>query len=110
MIELGEPIDEVIWCDTYKEFPAMYNHVEKVRHWVEDHGIKYTVLRSERTFDEWFFDYETKRRNPEKFKEKYGDAKGKSWATCKSRWCTGELKIKIMDRYVRELKKNYDLI
>ena len=31
MIELGEHIDEVVCCDTYKEFPAMYRHIEKVR-------------------------------------------------------------------------------
>lgn len=29
LMELGEQIDEVLFCDTYKEFPAMYDHVEK---------------------------------------------------------------------------------
>ena len=24
LLELNEPIDEVIFCDTYKEFPQMY--------------------------------------------------------------------------------------
>ena len=31
MIEMGEHIDEVVSCDTYKEFPAMYRHIEKVK-------------------------------------------------------------------------------
>lgn len=24
LLELGEPINEIIFCDTYKEFPQMY--------------------------------------------------------------------------------------
>lgn len=110
MIELQEHIDEVICCDTYKEFPAMYNHIDKVQKIVEDNGIKFTMLRHPRSFDEWMFEYEPKRRNPEQFKAKYGDAKGKSWPTPKSRWCTGELKIKIIDAYVQNLTNKYDLV
>lgn len=40
MIELGEHIDEVLFCDTYKEFPAMYRHVQQVKKIIEDAGIK----------------------------------------------------------------------
>lgn len=39
MIELGEHIDEVICCDTTKEFPAMYRHIERVRQ-VAVNGLK----------------------------------------------------------------------
>lgn len=31
MLELGEHIDEVIYCDTYKEFPQMYNHIDNIK-------------------------------------------------------------------------------
>ena len=31
MIELKEHIDEVVFCDTYKEFPQMYEHIARVR-------------------------------------------------------------------------------
>lgn len=47
LMELGEPINEVIWCDTYKEFPAMYRHVEKIKELVEAAGIKFTMLKSD---------------------------------------------------------------
>ena len=110
MMELGEHIDEVVCCDTYKEFPQMYQHIEKVRQIVEAHNIKFTLLRSERTFDEWMFDYEPKRRKPDEFKAKYGDSKGKSWATFRRRWCTGELKIKVMDKYFKALNEQYKVI
>ena len=75
MIELGEHIDEVICCDTYKEFPAMYRHIEKVRKVIEDAGIKFTMLRNEKSFDYLMFDHEPKRKNP-----KYQGLLGYSWA------------------------------
>lgn len=46
MMELGEHIDEVINVDTGMEFPAMYEHIARVRRIVEDAGIKYTELRA----------------------------------------------------------------
>ena len=42
MLELGEQLDEVIFCDTYMEFPEMYEHVRKVREVIEAHGVKFT--------------------------------------------------------------------
>lgn len=35
MIELGERLDKVVFCDTGMEFPAMYDHIAKVREYVE---------------------------------------------------------------------------
>lgn len=104
MIELGEQIDEVIWCDTYKEFPAMYRHVEKVRAIVEAAEIKFTVLKSKRTFDEWFFDYTPKRKDGKTTN------KGKSWATPRMRWCTGDLKRDVMNPYMKQQHKNFKII
>lgn len=109
LLELGKPINEVVFCDTYKEFPQMYEHIEKVKKVVEKHNIKFTELRNERTFDEWMFSYTPKRRNPEAFRAKYGEAIGKSWATSRARWCTGELKIKLMNKYFLEKRKAYNL-
>lgn len=43
MIELGEHIDEVINIDTGMEFPAMYDHIDKVRQIVESHGIRFQL-------------------------------------------------------------------
>ena len=110
MIELGDHIDEVVYCDTYKEFPSMYEHVNKIKEIVENKGIKFTTLKAPKSFDYWMFKYEPQRRNAEAFKEKYGDAKGKSWPTVKNRWCTGELKIKIVDEYFENLARERNLI
>lgn len=110
MLELGEPIDEVVCCDTYKEFPQMYEHIEKIRKVVEDKDIKFTLLQSDKSFDYWMFDYEPKHRNPEAFKAKYGDVKGYSWANFQTRWCTGVLKTRVIDKYFKELKAKKNVV
>lgn len=106
MIEIGERIDEVIFCDTYKEYPAMYRHIEKVKAVVEMAGIKFTTLKSEKPFDYFFFEY----RDSKGFFEKHLDIKGRSWATPKIRWCTKELKTKVLQRYLCSLNANYNII
>ena len=106
LLELEYPISEVIFCDTYKEFEQMYKHVQKVKEVVERHGIKFTTLKNEKSFDYWMFEHEPKRRKPEEFKEKYGDAKGYSWADTRSRWCTKALKTQIIDRYIKSIPAN----
>ena len=100
MIELGEHIDEVVCCDTYKEFPAMYRHIEKVKKVIEDAGIKFTMLRSEKTFDQLMFEEKTPGKN----------SIGRGWATPIIRWCTGELKRDVIRRYFKGIRKKYNLI
>ena len=104
MMALGEHIDEVVCCDTYKEFPAMYRHIEKVRKVVEDAGIKFTMLKSEKSFDYLMFNHKIKLRK--------GNAPrvGYSWADSRSRWCTTLLKTSVIDRYLNNLKKQYNII
>lgn len=82
LLELQEPIDEVIFCDTYKEFPAMYEHVAKVRLVVEQANIKFTELRAEKDFDYYMFEHQPKRRNAQ-----YAGLPGYSWAGAHTRWC-----------------------
>ncbi len=102
-IELGEHIDEVVCCDTYKEFPAMYRHIEKVRKVIESNGIKFTLIRSEKTFDYYMFEYEPKKgENREKM--------GFGWPYPTMRWCTGYLKRDLTRKYFRELRKKYNII
>ena len=102
MIETGERIDEVVCCDTYKEFPAMYRHIDKVKKVIEDAGIKFTELRSEQSFDYFMFEKQTK--------GKYADKKGYSWPTAKMRWCTGYMKRDVIRKYFKEIRKKYNVI
>ena len=105
MIELGEHIDEVVCCDTYMEFPAMYRHIAKVKKIVEDNGIKFTELRSEKSFEYYMFEH-----IPSRAKGDWKGKKGYSWAGTRTRWCTTRLKITIINSYIKELKNQYNLI
>lgn len=105
MIELGEHIDEVVCCDTYKEFPAMYRHIEKVKAVVEDAGIKFTMLKNDKSFDYLMFDHKVNRKNKE-----LDHLLGYSWADSRSRWCTTLLKTNLIDRYFSDMRKEYDVI
>lgn len=104
MIELGEHIDEVVCCDTYKEFPAMYRHIEKVRRVVEEAGIKFTMLQNEESFDYLMFE------RPVKPKNGNPPRCGYSWAGPRNRWCTSRLKIDVMNRYLKLLKQKHNVI
>ena len=105
MIELGEHIDEVMHCDTFKEFPAMYRHIDKIKNICEAAGIKFVSLRCEQTFDYLMFDHRVNRRN----KALQGN-RGYSWAGPLSRWCTSKLKIDVLNRYLAQLQSQYNVI
>lgn len=103
MIELGEHIDEVICCDVGKEYPSMYDHIDKIKSIVERNGIKFTLLKHKYSFDHMMFEFQTP-------SAKAVGRHGKGWPTPRIRWCTGELKRDVTKRYLRPLKKTHDVI
>lgn len=60
MIELDYRIDEVVNFDTGVEFPSMYEHIENVRKVLDEHGIKFSVFRSEHTFEHFLLERESR--------------------------------------------------
>ena len=102
MIELGEHIDEVINVDTGMEFPPMYDHIERVRNVIESHGIKFTVLKGEHSFDWYLLNIEINGKN--------GIHHGYGWPTARFRWCTSFFKRTLVSKYLKELKQKYDVI
>ena len=36
MLEENMQVDEIIYCDTYKEFPQMYKHIEKIKKYIKE--------------------------------------------------------------------------
>lgn len=99
MMELQQHIDEVIMFDTGMEFPGLYEHVARVRAMVEDKGIKFTVLKSERSFEYLLTEHKNTRKKDGKVFSGYG------WAGPRSRWCTSKLKTEIYNAY---MKANYE--
>jgi 3'-phosphoadenosine 5'-phosphosulfate sulfotransferase (PAPS reductase)/FAD synthetase len=87
MIEKKMQIDQIIFCDIGKEFPEMYNHIEKLNKYINP--LKIETIKMD--FDYWFFEHVSKR----------GENKGLpgwGWPSGRVRWCTAEK--------VRQLKKH----
>lgn len=107
MIERGDHLDEVIFCDTTMEFPAMLRHVEKVKKVIEAAGIKFTTLRAENDFEYQLTQKHLPNRKPTS--RHYG-VPGRGWGSFKNRWCTKYLKTDIIDEYLENLRERYDII
>lgn len=102
LLEENRPVDLILFCDTGLEFPQMYEHLEQLEKYI---GRPITRLRAEHSFEYYFFEHHPKRKNPEL--EKYD---GMSWAGPHNRWCTGILKIRVLNAYLKDLRKDYDVI
>jgi len=87
MIELDMRIDEIIFCDTGKEFPQMYSHIAEVEAYIER---KITRLKDDKGFFVHF--------------EKYG------WMNHNFRWCTTTLKVQHINRYLKQYKNRVEYV
>ena len=99
------PLHEVIYCDTGMEFPQMVEHINRLEIIFRDAGIKFTRLKGEKSFEYLLFEYQPKRRNTA-----LTNRKGKGWPGPIARWCTGELKQKVVSKYFKELRSRKTVI
>lgn len=104
LIEEDYPLDLILFCDTGLEFPQMYRHIEKLE---KNITIPIVKLKAERTFEYYLLEHRPKRRNPN---NPLAGNVGFSWADSRSRWCTAVLKVRVIDKYLRDLKKQYEVI
>lgn len=99
------PLHEVVYCDTWMEFPAMMEHINQLEKIFMDAGIKFTRLKSEKSFEYLMFDHWPNFRKNSKFHEQ-----GYSWPGPRSRWCTAMLKRDLIDRHLRGIQGKYSVI
>lgn len=98
MLEREKKIDEIIFCDTGKEFPQMYDHINKVEKCI---NRKITRLNEPGYFDHMMFDHV-------KTKGKHKGKRGYGWPYPRVRWCTACLKRESFKKYVSDkYDKNY---
>ena len=98
MLEEKMPIDEIIYCDTGKDFPEMYKHIKQVDEYIyTNYAMSITTLKADKSFDYYMFDH-VKTRGKNKGKKGYG------WATMRARWCTTLLKNNVIDNYLKDYK------
>ena len=93
MLEKQIPVDYIIFCDTGKEFPQMYEHIAKVQEYI---GREITILKAEKSFDYWMFDHV-------KTKGKHKGECGYGWATMGIRWCTSTMKKRVADKFLKSV-------
>jgi 3'-phosphoadenosine 5'-phosphosulfate sulfotransferase (PAPS reductase)/FAD synthetase len=107
MIERGDHLDEVMFCDTSMEFPGMLRHVEKVKKVVEAAGIKFTTLRADHDFEYYLSQVDVPNRKPS---SNYFGVPGYGWPSHRVRWCTKLLKIEPVNQHLKDLREHYDVI
>lgn len=112
MMEKHMPIDVVLNCDTGMEFPSMYEHLDKLEQEIKARiGIPITRLRAEHSFEYYFLEAPVKRKRATEFAAKFGlNHKGYGWAGPKMRWCTTRMKTDVINRYLAQLRKDYNVI
>ena len=105
MLEENWVIDDIVFCDTGKDFPQMIEHINKVETYIySKYGRKITKLKSDKSFDYYMFEH-VKTRGKNKGKKGYG------WATMRCRWCTTLLKTRVVDSYLSKIgKSNEDYV
>lgn len=99
LLRRGEPLDEVIFCDTGHEFPIMYEYIQKIKKYWEDKypNIKVVLLNWGKGKEIW----ENQSENPFTRGQFKGIKRGFPFAVGMS-WCTRELKIKPMQQYLKK--------
>ena len=58
MVEENMQIDDIVFCDTGKEFPQMYEHIKKVEEYIKR---PITIIKSDKSFDYYMFEHEKTR-------------------------------------------------
>ncbi len=86
MLERKMPVDVVLFCDTGLEFPAMYEHLDKLEKYI---GRPITRIRAEHDYEYYFCHVPVKRKHRDAFIQQFGkDYLGYGWAGPRERWCT----------------------
>ena len=99
------PLHEAVYCDTGMEFPAMVDHINRLEGIFTGAGIKFTRLKSEKSFEYLMFEYAPNRHNVA-----LQGKSGWSWPGPKARWCTRVLKYRLIDEYFSTLRNQYNII
>ena len=91
MLERGIDVDDVVFFDTGWEFPAMYEHIDKLE---RETGMTITRLKPKVPFTSLLLENHRTRGARQCIKAGYG------WPTPLARWCTTK-KVQAIDNYVK---------
>ena len=108
IIEREMSIDCILFCDTGLEFPAMYEHLDRLERNI---GRQITRIKADETFEYLMFDKPIKRKLNSPVIQKFGaEFCGYGWAGPRMRWCTSRLKDVPRERFLSKLRQEYNVI
>ena len=113
LLESGMPVDVVLFNDTGLEFEQLYEHINKVEQYITKYtDVGITRVLPEHPFEYYFFDVLIHHRKQTKFNERLGtdSHNGFSWPGPKMRWCTDRLKTRPRTQFLRDYRKEYNII
>ena len=113
LLESGMPVDIILFNETGLDFPEMEEHISKVEEYIKRYtDIGITRLKPEHPFEYYFFDVHINHRKQTKFNERLGtdSHNGFSWPGPKMRWCTDRLKTRPRTQFLRDYRKEYNII
>ena len=83
----------------------MIEHINGLEQIFLDSGIKFTRLKSEKSFEYLMVEHWPNFRKDSKFQEQ-----GYSWPGPKSRWCTAALKRNLINQHLKILQGSYQIV
>ncbi|HBJ1646061.1 TPA: phosphoadenosine phosphosulfate reductase family protein [Clostridium botulinum] len=94
MLDRGIRIDRIVFCDTGLELGETNNIIKIFKRKMENLGIPFDVIKSEKTFEDYFYTIRTT-----------GKRKGEiwGWPFMLGAWCNSRLKIKPLNKYFKEI-------
>lgn len=99
LLELGYPVDYIVFCDTGNEFPQMYDYLNRLDKYLQDkYQINITRLKSKNTLESLCF-------SPFTRGERKGQMRGLPYSSMMS-FCTRDLKKNVSDKFCRSLKED----
>lgn len=102
MLEMGMPIDDIVFIDTSIEFPSMYEHIDKVEQYIKR---SITRLKAEHSYE-----YLLLTSPPLGIKKKQEGKQGIGFPMGRTRWCTTELKTKVIKQYFKQFKILFNIL
>ena len=109
MIEENYPVDVILYARMNGlEFPEMEVHIKKVEQYI---GRKITIVESEKDFIYYATEHKRIVKSDKIPGINPGDmVHGYGYPTPFSRWCTSKLKLAPIEKYLKSLEKNYNVI
>ena len=106
MIERGSPIDVVLYADTGMEFPEMQEHMQRLDELIfRERGLHITTLRHPQSFEWFLYDVPiTRKKAIEQRITRDQPVTGYGWPGPRVRWCTGHLKTKLVDKFLKQME------